>query len=337
MTTQMRREYLEAPDKVATLLRDESGVFASLTAHLREQNPVFVATIARGSSDHAATYAAHLFATINHRATASLPPSIASLYDAKVKLGRAFALAISQSGASPDLIQLMRSAKQSGAIAACLVNQQNSLLSHEAAWQLPQCAGPEISVAATKTVICSMSAIAFLSALWAKDDQLLRAIQELPGRISQALEVNMADITSLDRPGKPFFVIGRGPGLAIAGEAALKLKETAAQPAHAYSPAELQHGPKAAIDPDSPLIFFEMADAGGADTARVRKSMQKAGFPCLSVGPNAAFLPLPAPLHPALDGIVALAAFYPFAEQLALARGLNPDQPRGLKKVTKTI
>jgi glucosamine--fructose-6-phosphate aminotransferase (isomerizing) len=131
------------------------------------------------------------------------------------------------------------------------------------------------------------------------------------------------------------FVVGRGPGLGIAQEAALKLKETSNLQAEAFSAAEVQHGPKALVQPGFPILAFGLADAGGEDVRALAASLEAEGVAVLLAGGRS--LPLPAPLHPLLDPIIAIAAFYPLAEALAQKRGLNPDHPRGLRKVTETV
>lgn len=326
MTSQMAREYREAPERIAALLRAHRQPFEELAIELQRREPAFVCTIARGSSDQAASYAAHLFAVINGRATSSLQPSLATLYQARLQLHQAFSLTISQSGASPDLAAMTKSAQSAGALTACLVNQSGSATSAGASHILPQAAGPETSVAATKTVLCSMAACAWLSALWAEDQDLLHSLTILPEHLAR---ITAAKACRFDISGQTAFVIGRGPGLAAASEIALKLKETAGQTAQAYSPAEFHHGPKAALKPGTPLVFIETPDAGGASTKQLRLALQQAGYTCHTIAPPN--------LHPALNAITALAMAYPRIEGLARARGLDPDRPQGLRKVTKTV
>jgi glutamine---fructose-6-phosphate transaminase (isomerizing) len=179
-------------------------------------------------------------------------------------------------------------------------------------------------------------------AAWMQDAALTEALTRLPGRLAAALACDWsAGLPILATTTRGAYVVGRGPGMAVAQEAALKLKETSNLHAEAVSAAEIQHGPRAVADAGFPVLAFGLGDPGGADTKALAAELAGYGVPvCLathsptSVG---AHLPLPPPLHPLLDPIVAVLAFYPFAEALARLRNLDPDRPRGLHKVTETL
>jgi len=141
-------------------------------------------------------------------------------------------------------------------------------------------------------------------------------------------------------PAASLYVVGRGLGLGIAAESALKLKETSALHAEALSAAELRHGPRAVIEPGFPVLIYALEDPASADAAALADALVAAGQTCLIASAWAGAgirLPLPPPLHPLLDPIVAIQAFYPLAVALAAARGHDPDRPRGLHKVTRTL
>ncbi len=341
MSSLMLDEVGQTPKLVAAQLAADGEAYAALAAALDASPPVFAATIARGSSDHAASYGATLLALAAGLATASLPPSLVSRYGVKPELGRALVLGLSQSGASPDLVASMEAATASGAVTAAIVNQPGSPLAGAARHELPQRAGAERSVAATKSFVLTLVAIARLIAVWRGDRTLEESLERLPERLEAALGVDWGRAVEALAPAEHLYVLGRGPTLAIANEAALKLKETSYLHAEAFSSAEVRHGPRAVIDDGFPLLALALADAGGADTAVFAAEMAAAGGTVITASPDASVagqvVRLPEPLHPLLDPIVAITAFYPMAAALAVARGHDPDKPRGLKKVTSTV
>jgi len=335
MTTVMLREIREIPALVAGMLAEDAALYAALGQNLRDRPPSFLATVARGSSDHAATYAAAAIGMVTGRVVATLSPSLITRYGAPLQVADAVVIGLSQSGASPDLVQTLAASRLAGARTVSVINMQASRLAAVSDFVLPQRAGAEQSVAATKSFVLTLVAIARLVAAWAEDPLLTRALQSLPARLSAALSCDWsAAIAPLARA-RGLFVVGRGPGLGIAQEAALKLKETSNLQAEAFSAAEVQHGPKALVQPGFPILAFGLADAGGEDVRALAASLEAEGVAVLLAGGRS--LPLPAPLHPLLDPIIAIAAFYPLAEALAQKRGLNPDHPRGLRKVTETV
>jgi glutamine---fructose-6-phosphate transaminase (isomerizing) len=336
----MLRETREAPARVARLLREDASAYRALGAELAAHPPAFAATVARGSSDHAATYAASLLGIACGLVTASIPPSLITRYGAELALERALVLAISQSGASPDIVATMAAATKGGGCTVAIVNAPGAPLALAASHVLPQRAGPERSVAATKSFICSLVCVARLIALWRGDEALIAALQRLPERLEAALRCDWAAAVPLLAPAGSMYVVGRGLGFGIVQEWALKLKETSGLHAEAVSAAEVHHGPRAVIDQGFPVLALALDDPGGRDAATFAAGLDAAGHTAAvaSASPAAGrHLPLPPPLHPLLDPIVAVQAFYPLAAALAAARGLDTDEPRGLSKVTATI
>ena len=341
MSSQMLREVEETPALVENLLSHDQAAYAELKAALDARPPAFAATIARGSSDHAASFGAWLLGLAAGLATASLPPSLVSRYARAPRLEHALVLGLSQSGASPDIVASLEAATRSGAITTAIVNVEGSALAKAAAHVLPQRAGEERSVAATKSFILTTVALARLVATWQDDQALHDALQALPDRLDQAIRTDWGRAVEQLEAATSLYVLGRGPSHAIAGEAALKLKETSYLHAEAISSAEVQHGPKAVIDQDFPLLALATADQGGSDTTAYAEEVASNGGTVITLSPAerapGTHARLPAPLHPWLDPIVAIAAFYPMAAALAVARGHDPDNPRGLKKVTSTV
>jgi glutamine---fructose-6-phosphate transaminase (isomerizing) len=340
MTSLMLLETREAPARVAELLREDVGTYRALADRLAERAPAFAATVARGSSDHAATYAASLFGVACGLATASIPPSLVTRYGIALDLGRALVLAISQSGESPDIVATLRTATAAGGCSIAVVNAPGSPLAAAAAHVLPQHAGPERSIAATKSFICSLVCVARLVAAWRGDAALCAALERLPARLEAALACDWSAAVPLLVSANSLYVVGRGLGFGIVHEWALKLKETCGLHAEALSAAEVHHGPRAVIDRGFPILALALDDPAGRDVAAFAAGLAESGHG-VAVASTAAVagvhLPLPAPLHPLLDPIVAAQAFYPLAAALAAARGLDPDRPPGLRKVTTTI
>ena len=336
----MLQEVREAPARVAELLREDVGAYRALTDDLTARPPAFAATVARGSSDHAATYAASLFGIACGLATASIPPSMVTRYGAALSLQRALVLAISQSGASPDIVATQRAATAAGSCTAAIVNAPASPLAAAAKHVLAQRAGAERSVAATKSFVCSLVCVARLIAFWRGDRSLAAALERLPERLEAALSCDWSAAVPLLASGSSLYVVGRGLGFGIVHEWALKLKETSGLHAEALSAAEVHHGPRAVIDKSFPVLALAPDDPAGRDAASFAADLAEGGHTVAiaSAAPVAGqHLTLPPSLHPLLDPIVAVQAFYPLAAALAAARGLDPDQPRGLSKVTTTI
>jgi glucosamine--fructose-6-phosphate aminotransferase (isomerizing) len=338
----MSAEILETGAVVRRQLAANAAASREVAAGLRARGPSFVATIARGSSDHAALYLKHLVELKVALACASLGPSIASLYHAPLRLSGAVAIAISQSGRSPDIVAMQRAAKDQGAVTIAFVNDETSPLACEANALLPLCAGLERSVAATKSMIASLVASASLVAHWSGDNELLAALDKLPSvlDLSSGAPPSTEGIATLGQASS-LFVVGRGATLAIAAEAALKLKETSAIHAEAFSSAEVLHGPAGVIGPGFPVLAFAPADAarpGFFDTLDRLAAFGAAPL-VVDVRPHERWPTLIAldGGHPLLTPIAALHAFYRVAEAVARRRGRDPDQPPHLKKVTETL
>jgi len=340
--TFMASEIAETGAVVRRQLAANTASTAKLAANLRARKPPFVATVARGSSDHAALYLKHLVELKVALACASLPPSIASLYHAPLRLADAVAIAISQSGRSPDIVAMQRAAKDEGAVTIALVNDEASPLAQGADALAPLHAGPERSVAATKSMIASLVAGASLVAHWSEDGEFLAALAKLPSvlDLSSAAPPAAAAVETLAEASS-LFVVGRGATHAVAAEAALKLKETSAIHAEAFSSAEVLHGPAGVIGPGFPVLAFAPADAARAGFFDALDRLAAFGAAPLVVDcePHARW-PTVVALdggHPLVTPIVALHAFYRIAEATARRRGRDPDKPPHLSKVTETL
>lgn len=337
----MLRETAEAPEVVARLLDANAAAAADLGARLREAGPAFVVTCARGSSDSAATYAKYLIEICIGTVVASVGPSVSSVYSRRPQMRGALFLAISQSGRSPDLLTLAESARADGALTVALVNDVESPLAGLCEVVLPLHAGPEKSVAATKSYIASLAAVLQLVAAWSAEPALDRAVRRLPDYLDQALKRSWLEVAPLLQSVGGLYVAGRGPGYAAAQEAALKLKETAGLHAEAISAAELRHGPMAIAGPDFPVLLFSQNDASLPGLVELGTELAARGVPVISAGPAEIAGATVLPVEPGVDSfarpIALIQSFYPLAEAVARARGRDPDRPPFLSKVTETV
>jgi len=333
------REIHAAPDAVRNMLAVNAGQFARLAERLSELRPPAVVTIARGSSDHAATFFKYLCEIKLGIPVASLGPSLATLYHAPLRMQGLASFAISQSGASPDLVALQEAVRGAGALTIAAVNVAASPLAKASEVSLDLGAGPELSVAATKSFIASAALGAALVAHWARDAELLAALARLPARIEEALACDWSAAAAALAEAQSLYVIGRGPGLAMAGEAALKLKEMCGLHAEAYSAAELLHGPVALAGTDFPALVFA-GSGGDRSPLELAARLAEEGVKVFLAGgaaKGAVSLPVARADHPLTDHIAVIASFYVFAEALARRRGFDPDRPPRLKKVTRAL
>jgi glucosamine--fructose-6-phosphate aminotransferase (isomerizing) len=337
--TRMFQEAAESAQVVARQLRENARLIAGVGAELRKRAVRAVITCARGSSDHAATYAKYLIETRARVLTASAAPSISSVYGIEQDLGDCLFLAISQSGKSPDLLASVAAAKRSGALVVALSNAPDSPLALDADFSIPLWAGPERSVAATKSYIASLAALAHLTAEWTADAALKSATQALPATLAAAWQLDWSAALPLLSPAEHLYVIGRGLGLGLAQEAALKAKETCGLHAEAYSGAEVRHGPFALLGPGFPALLLAQDDATRPGLEALAAELADRGVGVAMAGARA----LGATLLPTVPGPAVLApipmaaSLYRLIAQLAHARGRDPDHPPHLRKVTETV
>ena len=334
--TLMRRETLEAPARIAEMLSYNEAAVADLGARLRASPPELVVTCARGSSDHAATYGKYLIETLVGVPVASAAPSVASLFEARVARGTALCLAISQSGRSPDLLASIAAQSAGGATVAALVNDESSPLATRADIMLPLRSGPETSVAATKSCLAAMAGLAALVAGWSQDAALTRAVADLPEALARAVATDWSAAIEPLLPVSQMFVIGRGYALGVAQECALKLKETCAIQAEPFSSAEVRHGPMTIVRDGFPVLALATSDAAGDDVIAASAEFSARGAAMLIAHAGGESGLAAAAGHPAIEPILMLASFYTMVEQLARARGRDPDRPPFLAKITET-
>ncbi|MGV7210417.1 SIS domain-containing protein [Oxalobacteraceae bacterium A2-2] len=335
----MLKEALSAADCVALQLASDTERYAELGRKLRSTPFSTALTIARGSSDHACSYLAYLIMARLGRVVASLPMSLVTLNRSPLITRDTLAISISQSGQSPDVVEPVKYFRDGGATTVALVNDIASPLAQAAEWAMPLRAGKEQSVAATKSFITSLVAGARLVAQWQNDPELLAGLEALPESLRAATTEDWSPAIEVLAPARNIMVVGRGMSFPVALEASLKFKETSALQAEAFSGAEIKHGPMALIEDGYPLVIFATRGPAQASLLHLASEMRGRGARVLLAAPADIAerdLTLPVAATPDLDPIVAIQAFYVMAAKLSAARGMDPDQPRHLSKVTKT-
>ena len=339
MTTHMRREIEEIPEAAARLLDRSGAVLAEAGRAIGARDPHFLVTVARGSSDHAATFMKYAVELTAGLAVASVGPSVASVYGRQLRLAGAACLAISQSGKSPDIVAMAESARRGGALTIALTNTAGSPLAAASDHAIDIMAGLERSVAATKTFVNSTVAGLALMAHATGDEKLLAALAELPEQFRRAVACDWSPLTGALDGHNSLFILGRGPSFAMANEAALKFKETSSVHAEAYSAAEVMHGPLALVGPGFPVLALAARDASEPSLVEGADGMTSKGaavFITSDKAQRAMHLPHVATGHPLTDPLTLIVSFYGFIEGFARHRGLDPDQPPNLRKVTET-
>jgi glucosamine--fructose-6-phosphate aminotransferase (isomerizing) len=325
----MAEETVDAPAAVRRALNGSRDALRQFARDFRKRRPAYLLTCARGSSDHAAGYFKYLSEIVLGLPCCSIGPSVVSIYSAPLSLRDSMLITVSQSGRSPDILSCQAAAKQAGIPTIAITNDETSPLAGDADLCLPLGAGPELSVAATKTFIGSAALLAAMIAGCADDRALEDAVARLPDDLEQALGCRWDAVEDALAAAQSLYVLGRGPSLAMAREAALKLKEICRLHAEAYSAAEVMHGPMELVGTGFPVLVFAPADAAQATTTASAAALAEAGADVLTPRYHPT-------LNPLLDPISIIATFYVSAERLSRRLGLDPDAPRLLSKVTRT-
>jgi glucosamine--fructose-6-phosphate aminotransferase (isomerizing) len=334
----LAREAAQAASAARCQLERCAAGFAELGERLRRRPPRFVVTCARGSSDHAAAYGKYLIETELGRAVASVGPSIASVYRRPLALDDCLFVTVSQSGRSPDLLRLTEAARASGALVVGFINDERAPLAALCDMTLPLCAGAETAVAATKSFLLSGLAFLQLVAHWTGDAALTDAAAQLPGALDAASRLDWWPALAPLVGATGLYVLGRGTGLGAALEIALKLKETCRLHAEAFSTAEVLHGPIALVDRGFPILAVGQGDESAAATRSAVARLVGLGARVATTldVPGAAHLPT-VPAAPAIAPLCQVQSFYLAVHRLAVARGVDPDAPPHLRKVTETV
>ena len=339
------REIHEQGEVIERALVRESGPAAALADAVRQQGVALAMIVARGSSDHAAVYGKYLLESFAALPVALAAPSLYTLYGHPPRLSDALVVAISQSGQSPDLVAVLEEAGRQGALTAAIVNVRQSPLAAVARQVLWCGAGPELAVAATKSYSAELILLAMLASSLAGDPGLTRAMALVPAAVRSALSLDRqvaelaGSLAGIDRCA----VLARGYAYATALETALKIKETCYVGADAYSAADFLHGPIAVVEPGFPVILFGAAGPAAPGLYELARTLSARGARTIAVTDDPALAALvehPLRLEPGLPEWLAPIAQVVVGQLLAyhlcVAKGYDPDRPRGLQKVTST-
>jgi glucosamine--fructose-6-phosphate aminotransferase (isomerizing) len=341
----MAGEIREIPARIAELITGGHGEIVATAAAVAKAGPSWATIVGRGTSDHAATYGRYLFETLLGMPTGLAAPSVTSVYHASLDWRGGLLVAVSQSGESPDVVSVVEAARTAGAVTIAVTNATASPLAAAAEWVIDCRSGAERSVAATKTYVAELVVLAALVERIRPDEGLRRALSGLPAALDRTLERTngwlastaiVEEFAAADRA----LIVSRGYNLATALEIALKLKETCGLFADGYSTADLQHGPVALAATDVPVLAIRPPDDMGARVDDVVARLASSGGASWSIAAGPASgsralgldLDLPDTLSPAALVIPGQL----LAELVARRRGLDPDAPRGLSKITRT-
>jgi glutamine---fructose-6-phosphate transaminase (isomerizing) len=336
--TQMGTEAREAPAVVQRQAAVLASPIAQLIAVLRKRSARIVITCARGSSAHAAAFGRHLIERHLGIPVSAAAPNVASVYRRALAIEGQLFLAISQAGRSVDILETAAMARSSGAVTVAMVNDTGSPLAQTCEIVLPMEAGAELSVAATKSFIASLAVLLRLTAAWTDNAAMQQGIDGLPERLAAAIELDWSAAIAGLAGTRSVMTIGRGPTLAIAREAALKLKEACNLHAEAFSSAEFQHGPMTLVEEAYPVLLFAPTDEAARGIEAFRADLARKGALVFSTErlAGSAYLPTLEPDQPDADAICQIQTFYQLLLQVAARRGRDVDRPRHLKKVTTT-
>ena len=344
MSSLLEQEIRSQPEVIAHLLEQELPSIQQIITQIPPFDYVLIA--ARGSSDHAAIYAKYIWASLARYPVALATPSLHTLYKTSPRMAGALVVGISQSGQSPDIIAVLEDGKRQGRPTLAITNDGASPLAAIADHVVQLHAGAEQSVAATKTYTAQLAVMALFAAIWSGEAQYLADLQRLPEALATTLQgtAELAQRVERYRYMDQCVIIGRGYNYATSFELALKLKELTYVMAISYSSADFRHGPIATIDTGSPVVLIMPAGLTFDDMLDLAGALQQRGAELLVISelPQALALaktplPIAAPLPEWLSPLGAIIPGQALALYLALAKGLNPDVPRGLQKVTRTL
>jgi len=326
-------------EKIAIFNQSDENPYHLIAKKISEKKIKHIVTIARGTSDCAALYASYLFAKTLGLTTYSLPPSIITLENSNFDFSNTLVIVISQSGLSEDLIKCEKASREMGGETIILSNNLNSPMVNSANYFFNINAGKEVSVAATKTFILSLLNIVKLVAIIKNDKEILNNILKLPELLNKELN-NPWEAELIDKNISSGFIISRGLGYALSTEISLKFKELCQEQIEPFSSAEVMHGPKSLIQNSFKLFTLSLNDPSGrsvaVDTEKLMEITNKV-YEIKSNSKNNSDLTFQTLNSPELDSIIIMSKFYPWIIKYSKLKGLKPDNPRYLTKVTRTL
>jgi glucosamine--fructose-6-phosphate aminotransferase (isomerizing) len=341
----LETELREQPVALERFLAAETAHATDIARGLVRDDVSYLLIVSRGSSSNVARYLQYVFGTLNRLTVAFATPSLYTVYDAPPELGPAAVIGISQSGASPDVVAVLTEARRQQRPTLAITNDSRSPLAEAADWVLPLHAGEERAVAATKTYLNSIAAVALLSSVAARDRDRVRALREAPAAVAQQIEQTLAAADRLDgyRDVETGSVIARGVNYGTAFEVALKIRELSGASFEAFSSADLLHGPIAALKPGRPAIVIAPSGRTLTSMSAAIEKMRERGSELIAISDDADFLAsaaTPFPLVPGvpewLSPLLTVVPGQVAAVRLATLRGADVDSPVGLTKITRT-
>lgn len=344
MSALLDEEIKSQPDVIARLIEHEADRVRNIVGQLPPFAYALIA--ARGTSDHAATYAKYAWAALTGHPVALATPSLHTLYHASPRMDGALVVGISQSGQSPDIVAVVEEGRRQGRPTIAITNDGASPLAAAADHVIELHAGVERSVAATKTYTAQLTTIALLAAAWSEQPERWAELERMPAVLSAVLK-GLGDLptqTERYRYMEQCVVIGRGYNYATALELTLKLKELTYVMANAYSSADFRHGPIATVADGMPVVLIMPQGAVFADMLQLAQDLKAQGAELIIASDDAAaqslattVLPIPSAVPEWLSPMAAIVPGQVLAMNLARAKGIDPDRPRGLQKVTRTV
>lgn len=346
--THMQIETQSIPNIIMDQLIANKDIIKNITNIYKNKDIKVIITAGRGSSGNAAIFAKYCLENYCGIITSHAALSTRTIYKNNISFKNTLVIIFSQSGASHDLIEYTTYAKNKGAETLAFVNDENSDLAQIADNVIPLLAGVEKSIAATKSYIATLSALLQFVAFLESDKKLLNALTELPKQLTNSKNFQSQELLNHMKKINNIIILSRGYGLTVAKEAALKLKETCGLHAEAISSAEFIHGPIALISQGIPILFFLQDDYTRYNLEDTICELKAMGADISIIAPKNILtskikssanilVELPESIHQCCDPFMAIQFFYQIVEKLSISKGLNPDKPPFLKKITKTI
>lgn len=341
----LSKEIAEQPEVIQRLLRTERANIEDIAGIIRQRSPQYIVIAARGSSDNAARYGQYLFGVMNQLQVALATPSLFSLYQKPTRLDNSLVLAISQSGQSPDIVAVVVEGRRQGALTIAVTNDPKSPLAQAAEYTIQLHAEKEKSVAATKTYTASLMALAILSATLSQSTEHLAMLEAVPEYVATVLQASENTVKAAERYRymQACVVNSRGFNYATAYELALKLKELTYILAEPYSSADFKHGPVALVEHGFPVLAIVPEGPLSGEMIAFLKDLKERQAELVVISAlrealelSQTPLPLPTGIPELLSPIVAIIQGQLFAMGITIAKGFDPDHPRGIVKVTRT-
>ena len=344
--TLMLKEIKEQPEVLARCIKSSAGRLKEIVGEIEKRDINYVYMAARGTSDHAAIYGKYIIEHELGIPVALAAPSILTIYKRSLNLKNSLVIGISQSGAAEDVLEVIKAGKAQGALTVTITNDSSSPLAEAADFHLLEGAGAEKSVAATKTFTAQMMLLAQLTALWSGSESFHEELAKVPEELHKVLELEslIEEKAQRYRYMEDGFVLARGINYPAALESALKIQETTYVRAKGYAISDFHHGPFAMVEQGTPVIVFAPQGPSLGDTKEIVQKLHGVDAEIILVtnakeefeGMSAIVFEIPKASSDMISPFYNVVWAQLFACKLALSKGLNPDAPRGLKKVTIT-